>query len=44
MQVDRCRFYGVVTKELADGVKVVAFIEQVGGKAVAQGVEAALFG
>jgi len=29
---------------LADGIKIVPFIEQVGGKAVAQAVEAALFG
>ncbi len=44
MQIDRCRFYGGVTEQLADGVEVVAFIEEMGGEAVTQGVEAALFG
>jgi hypothetical protein len=43
MQIDRCCFYGVVAKELADGIEVVALIEQVGSKAVSQGLEAALF-
>jgi len=32
-----------VAKQLADGVKVVAFIKQMGGEAVPQGMEAALF-
>jgi hypothetical protein len=44
MQVDRGCLYGVVAEELADGIEVVAFIEEVGGEAVAQGVQAALFG
>ena len=44
MQIDRGRFYGVVAKQLADGVEIVALIEQMGGKAVTEGVEAAFFG
>jgi hypothetical protein len=44
MQIDGGRFYGVVAEQPADGVKVVAFIEQVGGEAVTQGVKAALLG
>jgi len=43
MQIDRCCFYGVVAKQLADGIEVVAFIKQVGGEAVPQCLEAALF-
>ncbi len=44
MQVDRGRFYGVVAEQPADGIEVVAFIEEMGGEAVTEGVEAALFG
>ena len=44
MQIDRGCFYGVVAEQLADGIEVVAFIEQVGGEAVTKRVEAALFG
>ena len=44
MQIDRGCFNGVVAKQLADGVEIVAFIEQMGGEAVPQGVEAAFFG
>ncbi len=44
MQIDRCRFYGVVAKELADGIEIVSFIKEVGGEAVTQRLEAALFG
>jgi hypothetical protein len=44
MQVDGGRFYGVVAEQPADGIEVVAFIEQVGGEAVTEGVEAALLG
>jgi len=44
MQIDRGCLYGVVAKQLRNGVEVVAFIEQVGGEAVTQGVKAALFG
>ena len=44
MQIDRGCFYGVVAKKLADGVEVVALIEQMGGEAVPEGVEAALLG
>jgi len=29
---------------LADGIEIVAFIEEVGGKAMSESVEAALFG
>ncbi len=44
MQVDGGGFYGVVTEQPADGIEVVAFIEEMGGEAVTQRVEAALFG
>ncbi len=44
MQIDGGRFYGVVAEQPADGVEVVALIEEVGGKAVTEGVEAALLG
>jgi len=44
MQIDRCRFYGVVAKQLTDGIEVVTFIEEMGGKAVPQCLKAALFG
>ena len=44
MQVDGGRFYGGVAEQPADSVEVVALIEQVGGEAVTEGVEAALFG
>jgi len=44
MQIDRCCFYGGVAKQLADGIEIVAFIEQVGCKRMTQGMEAALFG
>ena len=44
MQIDRSCFYGGVAEQLADGVEVVAFIEEVGGEAVTEGVEAARFG
>ncbi len=44
MQVDGGRFYGVVAEQPADGVEIVALIEQVGGEAVTEGVEAALLG
>jgi hypothetical protein len=44
MQIDRRRFYVVVAEQLADSIKVVAFIEKVGREAVAKGMEAALFG
>ena len=44
MQIDGGCLYGVVAQQPADGVEVVAFIEQVGGEAVTQGVKTALFG
>jgi hypothetical protein len=44
MQIDRGCLYGIVAEQLADGIEVVAFIEEVGGEAVAQGMQAALFG
>ena len=44
MQIDRGCLYGVVAEQLADGIEVIAFIEEVGGKTVTQGVEAALLG
>jgi hypothetical protein len=44
MQIDRGRFYGVVAEQPADGIEVVAFIEEVGGEAVTESMEAALLG
>jgi hypothetical protein len=44
MQIDGGGFYGVVAEQPADGVEVVALIEQVGGETVTQRVEAALLG
>jgi hypothetical protein len=44
MQVDGGGLYGVVAEQPADGVEVVALIEEVGGEAVTQGVKAALLG
>ncbi len=44
VQIDRGCFYGIVAKQLADGIEVVAFIEKMCGEAVAEGMEAALFG
>jgi hypothetical protein len=44
MQIDGGCFYGVVAEQPADGIEVVAFIEEVGGEAVTEGMEAALFG
>jgi len=44
MQIDRGCLYGVVAKQSADGIEIVAFIKEVGGEAVTQGVETALFG
>jgi len=44
MQVDRCSFYGVVAKQLRNSVEIVTFIEEMGGEAVTQGVQAALLG
>ncbi len=44
MQIDGGCFYGVVAEQPADGVEVVAFIEEVGGEAVTERMEAALLG
>jgi len=44
MQIDRGCLYGVVAKQSADGIEIVAFIKEVGGEAVTEGVEAALLG
>ena len=44
MQIDGGCLYGVVAQQPADGVEVVAFIEEVGGEAVTESMEAALFG
>ena len=44
MQIDGGRFYGVVAEQSADGVEVVALIEEMGGEAVTQRVEAAFLG
>ena len=44
MQIDGGGLYGVVAEQPADGVEVVAFIEEVGGEAVTEGMEAALLG
>jgi hypothetical protein len=44
VQIDGGCFYGVMTEQPADGVEVAAFIEEVGGKAVTERMEAALLG
>ncbi len=44
MQIDGGGFYGGVAEQPADSVEVVALIEEMGGEAVTEGVEAALFG
>jgi hypothetical protein len=44
MQIDGGCFYGVVAEQPADGIEVVAFIEEVGGEAVTESMEAAFFG
>ncbi len=44
MQVDGGGLYGVVAEQPADGIEVVAVLEEMGGEAVTQGVEATLFG
>jgi len=44
MQIDGGRFYGVVAEQPADGIEGVAFIEEVGGEAVTEGMKAALLG
>jgi len=44
MQVDRGCLYGIVPKQLADGIEIVAFIEEMGCETVSEGMEAALFG
>ena len=44
MQIDRGCLYGIVAKQLADGIEIVALIEEMGGEAVTEGMKAALFG
>ena len=44
MQIDRRCLYGIVAKQLADGIEIVTFIEEMGGEAVAEGMKATLFG
>jgi hypothetical protein len=44
MQIYCRRFYIVVAEQLADGIKVVAFIEKVGSKAVPESMKAAFLG
>ena len=44
MQINRGCLYGVVAEQPTDGVEVVAFIEEVGGEAVTERMEAALLG
>ena len=44
MQIDGGCLYGVVAEQPADGVEVVAFIEEVGGEAVTERMEAAFLG
>lgn len=44
MQIDRRRFYVAVAEQLADGIKVVAFIEEVSSEAVPECMEAAFLG
>ena len=35
MQIDCGCLYGIVAKQLADGIEIVTFIEEMGGKTVA---------
>ncbi len=44
MQIDRGCLYGIMSKQLADGIEIVALIKEVGGEAMPKGMEAALFG
>jgi len=44
MQIDRRRFYIAVAEQLTDGIKVVAFIEEVGSEAVPESMKAAFLG
>jgi hypothetical protein len=44
VQVDYSGLYGCMAKQSFDGIQVSALVEQVGGKGVAEGVNAALFG
>jgi len=44
VQIDRGCLYGIVAKQLADGIEIVALIEEMGGEAVTEGMKAALFG
>ena len=44
MKINGGGLYSVVAEQLADGVEVVTFIEEVGGEAVTQGMKAALLG
>jgi len=44
MQIDRGCLYGIVAKQLADGIEIVALIKEMGGETVTEGMKAALFG
>jgi len=44
MQIDRGCLNGVVAEQLTDCIEIVALIEEMGGEAVSEGMEAALFG
>ena len=44
MQIDRGCLYGIVAKQLADGIKIVALIKEMSSETVAEGMKAALFG
>ena len=44
MQIDRGCLNGIMPKQLADGIEIVTFIEEMGGETVPERMEAALFG
>jgi len=44
VQVDQGSLYGCMAEKSFDGIQVGALVEQVGGKGVAEGMNAALFG
>ena len=44
MKVDEGSLQGCMAEKSFDGIQVGALVEQVGGKGVAEGVNAALFG
>ena len=44
MQVDRGCLYGIMAKQLTDGIEIITLIEEMGSEAVTKRMETALFG